>query len=95
MNPHDVILAPVLSEKAVMEIQSGKYQFYVHPDANRTQVKEAVQRVFDVDVVKVNIQNVGGKEKRMGRFAGRTANRKKAIVTLAAGETIQQLEGLT
>lgn len=95
MNPHDVILAPVLSEKAVLEIQNGKYQFYVHPDANRTQIKEAVQRVFAVDVVKVNVQNVGGKQKRMGRFAGRTANRKKAIVTLAAGETIQQLEGLT
>ena len=95
MNAHDVILAPVLSEKAVTEIQNGKYQFYVHPSANRTQIKDAVERVFDVDVVKVNVQNVGGKEKRMGRFAGRTADRKKAIVTLAAGETIQQLEGLT
>jgi large subunit ribosomal protein L23 len=95
MNPHDVILAPVLSEKAVTEIQNGKYQFYVHPNANRTQIKEAVQRVFSVDVVKVNLQNRRGKEKRMGRHAGRAPKRKKAIVTLAAGETIQQLEGLT
>lgn len=95
MNPHDVILAPVLSEKAVTEIHTGKYQFYVHPDANRTQIKEAVQRVFKVDVVKVNLQNRLGKEKRMGRYVGRAPKRKKAIVTLAAGETIQQLEGLT
>lgn len=95
MNPHDVILRPVLSEKAVMEIENGKYAFYVHPHANRTQIKDAVETVFEVEVVKINLQNVGGKTKRMGRFAGRTAERKKAIVTLAAGQKIQQLEGLT
>lgn len=95
MNPHDVILRPVLSEKAVMEIDAGKYAFFVHPDANRTQIKDAVERVFEVDVVKINLQNVRGKTKRMGRLAGRTADRKKAIVTLAAGQKIQQLEGLT
>lgn len=95
MNAHDVILRPVLSEKAVMEIESGKYAFYVHPHANRTQIKDAVERVFEVDVVKINLQNVAGKAKRMGRFVGRTEKRKKAIVTLAAGQKIQQLEGLT
>jgi large subunit ribosomal protein L23 len=95
VNPHDVILRPVLSEKAVMEIDRGKYAFYVHPTANRTQVKDAVERVFEVDVVKINLQNVGGKVQRMGRFVGRTEKRKKAIVTLAAGQKIQQLEGLT
>lgn len=95
MNPHDVILRPVLSEKAVTEIDAGKYAFYVHPDANRTQIKDAVETVFEVDVVKLNVQNVAGKTKRMGRFVGRRADRKKAIVTLAAGQKIQQLEGLT
>lgn len=95
MNPHDVIKAPVLSEKAVMHIDAGKYAFYVHPSANRTQVKDAVERVFGVDVVKINMQRVHGKIQRMGRQAGRTAERKKATVTLAPGQKIQQLEGLT
>jgi large subunit ribosomal protein L23 len=95
MNPHDVLLRPVLSEKAVGTIQDGKYTFFVHPSANRTQVKDAVERVFNVEVVKVNIQPVRPKQKRLGRFVGRTSARKKAIVTLAAGQRIQQLEGLT
>ncbi len=95
MNPHDVILRPVLSEKAVTAIENGKYAFFVHPHANRTQIKDAVETVFEVTVEKVNLQNVGGKTKRMGRFAGKRPDRKKAIVTLAAGEKIQQLEGLT
>ena len=95
MNAHDVIQRPVLSEKAVMAIESGKYAFFVHPDANRTQIKDAVETVFEVDVVKINLVQVRGKNKRMGRTVGRTADRKKAIVTLAAGQRIQQLEGLT
>ena len=95
MNPHDVLLRPVLSEKAVGEIEAGKYAFFVHPSANRTQVKDAVERVFNVEVVKINVAKVRSKQKRLGRFTGRTAARKKAIVTLAAGQRIQQLEGLT
>lgn len=95
MSPYDVLQRPVLSEKAVAEIERGKYAFFVHPDASRTQVKDAVERVFKVTVTKVNIQKVQGKEKRMGRYVGRTAERKKALVTLAAGQRIQQLEGLT
>lgn len=95
MNVHDVIRRPVLSEKAVSEIEAGKYAFFVHPGANRTQIKDAVETVFEVDVVKINLQNVPGKLKRMGRYQGRSPNRKKAVVTLAAGQKIQQLEGLT
>jgi large subunit ribosomal protein L23 len=95
MSPYDVLQRPVLSEKAVSEIVNGRYAFFVHPDASRTQVKDAVERVFKVEVVKVNILNIGGKEKRMGRYVGRTAARRKALVTLAAGQRIQQLDGLT
>lgn len=95
MNPHDVILAPALSEKAVTGIEHGKYVFYVHPDANRTEIKDAIERVFEVEVVKINLLKVRGKIKRMGRYAGRSPERKKAIVTLQAGQRIQQLEGLT
>ena len=95
MTAHDIILAPVLSEKAVMAIPDGKYAFYVHPRANRTQIKDAVELVFDVDVVKINLIRMRGKVKRLGRYAGRSPQRKKAIVTLAEGQRIQQLEGLT
>jgi large subunit ribosomal protein L23 len=95
MTPFDVILRPVLSEKAVAGVAAGTYSFFVHPKASRTQVKDAVERVFKVEVVNVNILNVRGKEKRLGRFVGRTAERKKALVKLAAGQRIQQLEGLT
>lgn len=90
-----LLLRPVLSEKAVGQFDSGRYVFYVHPDANRSQVKDAVERAFKVEVVKVNVLNLRGKERRQGRYTGRTADRKKAIVTLAQGQRIQQLDGLT
>ena len=95
MTAHEVVLAPVLSEKAVMEIESSKYAFFVHPQANRTQIKEAVEDVFDVDVVKINLLNVKGKMKSLGRYSGRRPRRKKAIVTLKSGQRIAALEGLT
>lgn len=95
MNAHDVVLAPVLSEKAVVAIESGKYAFYVHPSANRSQVKDAIESVFNVDVLKVNIINVRGKIKSLGRHRGPRPARKKAIVTLMPGQNIQELEGLS
>ncbi|HLV43402.1 MAG TPA: 50S ribosomal protein L23 [Aggregatilineales bacterium] len=95
MNPHDVILAPVLSEKAVSVIDSGKYTFFVHPQANRTQIKEAIETVFEVGVTKINLVKVSGKVKRQGKYQGRTADRLKAIVTLKAGQRIEQLDGLS
>ncbi len=95
MTAHEVILAPVLSEKAVTAIETGKYAFYVHPKANRTQVKDAVELVFGVSVEKINMLKVRGKIRRQGRVSGRTPARLKAIVTLRAGQRIQQLEGLT
>ncbi len=95
MNPHDVILAPAMSEKSVAGARAGKYAFYVYPGANRTQIKEAVETVFEVDVVKINLQLVRGKAKALGRYVGKKADRKKAIVTLKPGQRIQQLEGLT
>ncbi len=99
MSPQEIIITPIVSEKALANItrednQAGKYAFYVHPNANRTQVKDALEILFKVDVTKINILNVRGKEKTLGRFRGTTAARKKAIVTLKAGQRIQQLEGL-
>lgn len=95
MTAHEVILKPVLSEKAVIGIEGGKYVFYVHSKANRTQIKEAVEEVFEVDVTKINLLNVKGKIKSLGRYSGRRPGRKKAVVTLAEGQRIQALEGLT
>jgi len=95
MTAHEVVMRPVMSEKAVMGIADSKYAFYVHPKANRTQVKDAIETVFNVDVVKINLINVKGKIKSLGRYSGRRPARKKAIVTLKPGQRIQELEGLT
>ena len=95
MTPHEVVIAPVMSEKAIMGIADDKYAFYVHPQANRSQIKDAVEQVFGVDVVKINLLNVRGKIKSMGRYSGRRPGRLKAIVTLKPGQRIQELEGLT
>ena len=82
--PYDVILKPVISEQSMDAAQSKKYTFKVAPDANKTEVKNAIEEIFDVEVAKVNIMNVVGKKKRMGRYVGMTSASKKAIVTLTA-----------
>ena len=79
----DVLKKPVLTEKSLaLQTEENKYTFDVDLDANKTEVKHAVEEIFDVEVKKVNIMNVVGKEKRMGRYVGMTAATKKAIVTL-------------
>ena len=80
--PYDVIIKPVITEQSMDIAPDKRYTFKVHPDANKTEVKRAVEEIFDVEVAKVNIMNVKGKKKRMGRFEGMTAASKKAIVTL-------------
>ena len=80
--PYDVILKPVISENSMDQAEMKKYTFKVAPDANKTEVKHAVEEIFDVEVAKVNIMNVKGKKKRMGRFEGTTSSSRKAIVTL-------------
>ena len=79
---YDVILKPVISERSMDEAQNKKYTFKVATDANKTEVKLAVEEIFGVEVAKVNIMKVKGKVKRMGRNVGRTAASRKAIVTL-------------
>ncbi|MGI6204916.1 MAG: 50S ribosomal protein L23 [Anaerovoracaceae bacterium] len=81
-SPYDVILKPVVTERSMEDAQEKKYTFKVAKDANKTEVKMAVEEIFDVEVKNVNIMNVKGKLKRMGRTAGMTAASKKAIVTL-------------
>lgn len=93
--PYDVILKPVISERSMDDVQERKYTFKVAKDANKTEVKLALQEIFDVEVEKVNIMNVNGKIKRMGRTVGRTPDYKKAIVTLTEkSKEIEFFQGL-
>ena len=80
---YDVILKPVITEKSMEAMGEKKYTFYVHPEANKFQIKTAVERLFEgMKVARVNTMNVRGKKKRRGMTFGFTAKRKKAIVTL-------------
>ncbi len=93
-NPRDVLRKPVVSEHSMALLEENKYTFYVDPAANKIEIKNAVEEIFNVTVLNVNTMNVKGKEKRMGRYVGRTANRKKAIVKLKAGDKIEIFEGI-
>ena len=80
---YDVILRPVVTEKSMNEMASKKYTFYVSPEATKPQIREAVEKMFDGTKVKaVNTMNLEGKTKRRGMVFGKTAAKKKAIVTL-------------
>ena len=82
---YDVILAPIVTEKSMNSMSEKKYAFSVHPDATKTQIKEAVEKMFaGTKVAKVNTMNLDGKTRRRGMVYGKTAKRKKAIVQLTA-----------
>lgn len=82
MLPEEVIKAPVVTEKSNDEIQMGKYTFKVNKKATKVDIKRAVEKLFEVKVLKVNTMTVKGKEKRVGRSVGKTSDWKKAIVTI-------------
>ena len=93
--PYDVIIKPVVSERSMADAAVKKYTFKVDKRANKTQIKDAVEEIFGVEVAKVNVMNVRGKLKRMGRTTGMTASSKKAIVTLTAeSKEIEFFQGL-
>lgn len=82
---YDVILAPIVTEKSMNSMSEKKYAFSVHPDATKTQIKEAVEKMFaGTKVAKVNTMNLDGKTRRRGMTFGKTAQKKKAIVQLTA-----------
>ena len=87
---HSIIRKPSLTEKTTVLREDNKYVFQVDKDATKTEIKEAVEALFDVKVVAVNTMNVNGKKKRMGKFIGKRADWKKAIVKLAEGQSIDQ-----
>lgn len=83
-DPRDVIIAPVISEKSYGLLDQGKYTFEVHPDANKTQIKIAIEKIFEVTVVSVNTINRKGKRKRTRFGYGQRRSFKRAIVTLSS-----------
>ena len=91
-DPRDVIIKPIVSEKSYGLLDENKYTFIVDPRANKTEIKIAVERIFDVKVLKVNTQNRQGKQKRRGVTVGKRPDVKRAIVTLAPGDTIELFE---
>jgi large subunit ribosomal protein L23 len=90
----DIILKPIVSEKSYDNIANGKYSFKVKKDANKYQIKEAVEKLFEVDVLNVNTMNYKGKPKRVGRHEGYKNDWKKAIVTLKDGQSIKFFESI-
>jgi large subunit ribosomal protein L23 len=93
LHPNEVLIAPVVSEKSYAAIAEGTYTFKVHPDAHKTQIRQAVEQLFDVTVLNVNIVKVQPKPKRRGLFKGTRPGWKKAIVKLRSGDTIEFFEG--
>lgn len=90
----DIVIKPLITEKAVDLMQENKYCFKVDIRANKIEIKHAIEEIFKVKVVNVNTMRVKGKVKRVGRYSGKTATWKKAIVTLHEGDSIEVFEGM-
>ena len=94
-NPHDIIIRPIITERSMEDMAEKKYTFKVDKRANKIEIKNAVEEIFNVKVEKVNIMNMVGKVKRMGRYGGKRADWKKAIVKLTEdSKEIQFFEGM-
>jgi large subunit ribosomal protein L23 len=94
MHSYDVLRRPIITEKNTLLVGLNKYTFEVAPDANKAQIREAVEKGFKVKVVKVNVIHVPGKMRRAGRRRGMTSPWKKAVVTLEPGNRIELFEGV-
>ena len=91
----DIVIAPIITEKSMSVIADKKYTFKVATDANKVEIAAAVEKLFGVEVAKVNTMNVRGRKRRMGRYVGTTAAWKKAVVTLTEkSKTIDFFDGL-
>ena len=94
MNKFDVLIRPIITEKTTLLMQENKYTFQVPLNANKVEIRKAVESIFNVKVEKVATIRVLGKTKRIGRTMGKRSDYKKAIVTLKAGESIELFEGV-
>jgi large subunit ribosomal protein L23 len=93
LHPGEILIRPVVSEKSYEQIQQNRYTFRVHKDAHKTQIRQAVEELFEVKVVAVNVVKVQPKPKRRGLIRGTRPGWKKAIVELKAGDKIDIFEG--
>ena len=93
MHASQVVLAPIVSEKSYAASTRGTYTFRVHPDSHKTQIRQAIEDLFDVKVTRVNVIKVQPKPKRRGLYRGMRPGWKKAVVQLRAGDTIEIFEG--
>jgi len=95
LEPYEILRRPIVTEKSGAQSDTlHRYTFEVDLRANKTQIEQAVERVFSVKVLAVNVMHVRGKVRRRGKVTGRTRGWKKAVVTLQAGQTIQFFEGV-
>ena len=93
--PQDIIIKPIITERSMDALQTGKYTFKVDRNANKIEIAEAIEKLFDVKVAKVNTMNCNGRTKRVGRYVGKTSDWKKAIVTLKEdSKTIEFFDGM-
>ena len=93
LHPAEVLIKPVVSEKSYHQITENRYTFRVHKDAHKTQIRQAVEELFEVTVVRVNVVKMPAKPKRRGLIKGTRPGWKKAIVELKAGDKIEIFEG--
>lgn len=93
VDAHRVLIRPLLTEKITgLREKTNTVGFVVHPDANRIQIRQAIEALLKVKVDKINVMNIRGKIKRLGRFSGRRSDWKKALVTLKDGEKLEMYE---
>ncbi|MBI2412655.1 MAG: 50S ribosomal protein L23 [Deltaproteobacteria bacterium] len=93
-NAYSIIKSPVITEKSTAKTVEGKVVFWVDVNANKNDIKSAVEKAFNVKVLDVNTQRVPGKMKRMGKYAGQRPTRKKAYISLREGDKIEIFEGV-
>ena len=93
LSAYDIVIRPIITEKSSSLMELNKYTFEVHKNANKIQIRQAIETIFKVKVLSVNTLNVKSKPKRMGASVGRTRSWKKAIVALPAGERLEFFEG--
>jgi large subunit ribosomal protein L23 len=94
-DPRDIIISPVVSEKSYAAAQNKQYSFFIDERVDKSEIKKAIEKIFNVKVLKVSTMNVKAKPKRLGRSVGKSSKKKKAIVTLSKKDKIDFFESAT
>jgi large subunit ribosomal protein L23 len=94
-DPRDIIISPIVSEKSYAAAQNKQYSFFIDERVDKSEIKKAIEKIFNVKVLKVSTMNVKAKPKRLGRSVGKSSKKKKAIVTLSKKDKIDFFESTT